>query len=175
MKLAGSASGSPLRKWSTRAMSAVFGQQVAERKINKVIAALPHLQPTPDGNAIRRVYAPFGYSSYLHATPGLPVIDTGLYDGFTNLTTVQQVDAKIADLNAAGDLPLLLPEAIQCSYAVDRRQTYLNTVALYVPKPRNTIHILEPICEYVRARYTVTGETAPITGMVIARRNHTLR
>ena len=170
-RLANTTPDAPLRRWSVRAMAVVFGEAEAERKITKVVGQLPQLETSSGLGAEQPMYAPFGYSTLLREAPGLHRVETGFYDGVTNLTTAQQVRGKIADIERSAGTPLLLPSSFSCSYGLERRQVFLNTLAVYVPRVRNRVHILEPLCDYLRDHYAVTTERAPVAGMVVARRS----
>lgn len=142
----------------------------AQARLNQLRATLArdpnvkttHLPPQT------HLLAPMGVVRNIALSPNGIQIVTGRYDGFFPVTLSSGVSEKIAEIEAHPDWPLLLPSRgpLLCvSNPNEERRTLRQfLLAPYVPRPRHTVDVGQPFCDYLNAEYIPSSYSSPVLG-----------
>jgi hypothetical protein len=119
----------------------------------------PHLPPGT------HLIAPLGVERRLAPPPDGIVIVTGWYPWLFPMTSTAPIKAKIAEIQAHPDWPLLLPsprpQVCVWDPEEERRSMRKLMLAPFVPRPRGVLDAGKPMCDFLNANFVLSSYTSP--------------
>jgi hypothetical protein len=135
----------------------------SEAAIRQVRPDAPELPPR------QNLLAPMGVPRRISPFDGDPQIITGVYPAFPNIITPSIVEERLSELRDHPTWPLLLPLDPKCIVDPNGLREAIARIfrVRYMPTAKHGMHVSEPFCEYVRAKYTLGPFKSPVPGYEI--------